>query len=269
MIRVDGMSVFAHSAPTVEGEVLFLHSAPTSSDDWVDLLALTGGWAPDLPGFGRSDKGGNLDYSFTAYVDFAERLLDVLELDTVAVVGHGWGAAIGLGLAQRRPSRVSRMALIDAVTLPEGFRPPGIVRWTRRPLIGELLMGSVTRALLARWLRRGTIRPDAWPEEALDRVWRQFDQGTQRAILRLHRSVGEAGLAHARAGLEGLTMPILIAWGTQDPWLPVALADACAKQLGATRIERIAQAGHWPWLDRPELNARLAQWIIGRPSPPP
>ena len=46
-------------------------------------------------------------------------------------------------------------------------------------------MGAITKGLLARMLRRGSVRPDAWPDARVDAVWEQFDQGTQRAILRL------------------------------------------------------------------------------------
>ena len=45
-------------------DVLYLHSVPTSSDDWRELLAVTGGIAPDLPGFGRSGKAGREVRSF-------------------------------------------------------------------------------------------------------------------------------------------------------------------------------------------------------------
>ncbi|HEX4447787.1 MAG TPA: alpha/beta fold hydrolase, partial [Polyangiaceae bacterium] len=139
-IEIAEASVFYRRAPARDTEVLYLHSVPTSSDDWLALLELTGGLAPDLPGFGRTDKPGNLDYSLTAYVLFVERFLDALDVRKVVLVGHGWGAAIGLLFAQRHPGRVTRLAIIDAVPLLEGFEWPAIVRWTRRPGLGELIM---------------------------------------------------------------------------------------------------------------------------------
>ena len=128
--------------------MLYLHSVPTSSDDWRDLVALTGGIAPDLPGFGRSGKAANYDYSLTGYGRFVEELLDVLAIPRVTIVGHAWGAAAGLVFAQRHPERIERLALIDPVPLLDGFRWPGIVRWWRRPGVGELVMGSVSLVML-------------------------------------------------------------------------------------------------------------------------
>jgi pimeloyl-ACP methyl ester carboxylesterase len=259
-IEVAGASVFYRRSPGGDPEVLYLHSIPTSSDDWTELLGLTGGVAPDLPGFGRSSKAGNLDYALSAYVAFVENFLDALEIERVILVGHGWGAAIGLIFAQRSPERVDRLAIIDAIPLLEGFAWPGIVRWWRRPVIGELVMGSVNRWLLARALRSGSASPQAWSEPRIHAVWAQFDQGTQRAILRLHRSVDERALARAGESLETLEQPALVVWGEQDPWLAPAFADAYGRRLPAAIVEHVPGAGHWPWLDKPELIARLTRF---------
>ena len=266
-IEVAGASVFYRRAPAHTSEVLYLHSVPTSSDDWQALLELTGGLAPDLPGFGRTSKAGNLDYSLPGYAMFVERFLDALAVPTVAVVGHGWGAAMGLLFAQRHPQRVTRLAIIDAVPLLDGFAWPAIARWLRRPGIGELLMGSVNRWLLARLLRHGSATPEAWPDGRVNAVWDQFDQGTQRAILRLHRSVDTAALAAAGAGLAALEQPTLVVWGERDPWLAVTFADAYGRRLPDATVERIPGAGHWPWFDQPALAERLAGFAMGASGP--
>ena len=247
-------------------DVLYLHSVPTSSDDWRELLALTGGIAPDLPGFGRSGKAANNDYSLAGYAGFIEELLDALALPRVTIVGHAWGAAAGLVFAQTRPDRVDRLAIIDAIPLLEGFRWPGIVRWWRRPGVGELAMGSLTRWLLARMLRRGSVTPAAWPDSRVDAVWEQFDQGTQRALLRLHRSVDEGSLAAAGSGLDTLNRPALVVWGEADPWIPPSFADAYARRLPSATVARVPDAGHWPWLDAPQLSERLAAFATN-PEP--
>jgi pimeloyl-ACP methyl ester carboxylesterase len=258
--EVAGAPVFYRRAPARDSEVLYLHSVPTSSDDWLALLELSGGVAPDLPGFGRTSKAGNLDYTLSAYALFVEHFLDALDISEVALVGHGWGAAIGLLFAQRHPERVTRLAIIDAVPLLDGFEWPAIARWLRRPGVGELIMGSVNRWLLARILRKAGATPGAWPDTRVDAVWDQFDQGTQRAILRLHRSVDAADLAASGDGLDGLKQPALVVWGDQDPWLAPAFADAYGRRLPHAEIAHVTGAGHWPWLDDPALAQRLASF---------
>jgi pimeloyl-ACP methyl ester carboxylesterase len=260
-IQVGGASVFYRSAPATGGTALFLHSAPTSSDDWTPFLERSGGIAPDLIGFGRSTKAHNLEYSFDAYASFVAELLHTLGVERVTLVGHGWGAAIGLVFAQRHPERVERLVLCNALPLLDSFRWPSLVSWLRRPVIGELLMGATNRRRLAKTLRRGSARSEAWSEERIDAVWAQFDQGTQRATLRLQRSVDERGLAVAGAQLTELEQPALVVWGARDPWLGPAWADAYAARLPHASLELVADAGHWPWLDQPAVIDRVAEFL--------
>jgi len=254
-INLDESPVFYRSTNAPGVPVLYLHGVPTSSDDWVEFLARTGGLAPDLIGFGRSGKGGHLDYSLAGLTGFVERFLAEVRADAVKVVAHDWGVAVGLTLAGRHPERIERLVLLNAPPLFEGFAWPRLVKWWRSPLIGEGLMGSTTRGMLARTLRHGSVRPDAWSDQRIASVWDQFDQGTQRAILRLVRShVVEPKPATSRT-------PTLVIWGDRDPWYPPALADAYAARLSGSTLERLSDAGHWPWLDRSDLVERVATFL--------
>ncbi|HEY1518637.1 MAG TPA: alpha/beta hydrolase [Solirubrobacteraceae bacterium] len=259
-IKLDESPVFYRRATEAPGvPALYLHGVPTSSDDWIEFLARTGGIAPDLIGFGRSGKGGHLDYSVEGITRFVERFLAEVHVDEVKLVAHDWGVAVGLALAERHPERVARLVLCNAPPLVGGFEWPRLARIWRTFPIGEALMGSTTRGMLARALRHGSVREDAWPDSRVAEVWDQFDQGTQRAILRLVRSAGEDSLGSGDAG--GQPPPTLIIWGERDPWYPPALADAYAAHLPGARIERIPDAGHWPWLDREDVVERIAAFL--------
>ncbi len=260
-IELAGSPVFYRRVPATGTPVVYVHGAPTSSDDWLPFLELTGGLAPDLLGFGRSGKGGNLEYSLPAYVGFLESFLRATEVDELSLVGHGWGGAIALAFALGAPERVRQVAIIDAVPLLPGFEWPRSVRRLRQPAVGELIMGSIGRRWLARSLRSGTVTPEAWSEERLDAVWEQFDQGTQRAILRLYRSIDPEGLAAAGAGLDELDVPSLVVWGEEDPWMPPAFAESYRHHLPRAELHRVSGAGHWPWLDQPSVVDRVAAFL--------
>ena len=247
--------------------VLYVHGVPTSSDDWIPFLERTGGIAPDLSGFGRSGKAGNLDYSVGGISDFLARLMTELEVDRVRLVVHDWGAAIGLAFAQRSPERIERIVIIDGVPMfpSDGVHWHLAARMWERPLIGELVMGAITKWLLARTLRDGGTRPDAWKSERIDTIWEQFDQGTQRAILRLTRSATMDELATAGSGLATLGAPALVLWGEQDPWLDPGIGATYAEVLPDATLERIPDAGHWPWMDRPAVIDRVVAFLDERP----
>jgi len=267
--QLDDSPVYYRTAsPMPDATPLYLHGIPTSSDDWIEFLARTGGIAPDLIGFGRSTKGGHLDFSVDGLVDFVEDFLTHVDVNDVQIIGHDWGAAVGLKFAQRHPDRVHQLVLCNAPALIEGFEWPRVVRWWRTRGVGEMLMGATTRTLLARTLRQGCVDSGAWSDARINAVWSQFDQGTQRAILRLVRSadenmLGDSGLYAEEGGVAhengaGRARETSLIWGEEDPWYPPALADAYAARMPGARVERVAGAGHWPWLDRPEVVERVA-----------
>jgi pimeloyl-ACP methyl ester carboxylesterase len=267
-IELDGQPVHFRTAPPAAAAApgaataVYLHGAPSSSADFIPFLERGGGIAVDLQGFGRSGKGGHLEYSLDALAGVVERLLDARELERVAVVGHQWGGAVAVVLARRSPERVQRLALIDPVPLLPGVRLPRLARVLRTAGLGELALGAVGRPVLARILRRGAVTAGAWTQQRLDEVWSEFDQGTQRALLRVHRASGEDELAAAGGhGLASVQAPVLILWGEHDPWLDPSYAEAYARALPAATAEVVAAAGHWPWLDRPEVIERVVEFL--------
>lgn len=122
-------------------------------------------------------------------------------------------------------------------------------------------MGSVTKMVLYRALRRATANPEIWTDERLETVWDQFDQGTQRAILRLHRAGGPEQLAAAGLDLEQLDMPTLVVWGEQDPWFEPEYAEAYGQRLPRATVTRLPEAGHWPWLERQEVAEQIVAFL--------
>jgi pimeloyl-ACP methyl ester carboxylesterase len=260
--EIDGLPVFWRSAATAQGSapVLYLHGVPTNSDDWLPFLERTGGLAPDLPGFGRSGKPGSLNYTIAEYDRFIEAYLDHVGVERVKLVVHDWGA-VGLAFAQRLPARIERLAVINAVPLLPGYRWHRTARIWRTTLLGELAMGATSRATLKLASREANASsgpmPDAWLASIVD----HFDQGTQRAILRLYRSSPAAVLAAAGAQLGDLRMPALVMWGTKDPYIPARFAGEYAAALGGAELLEVSDAGHWPWIDRPELIERLAVFL--------
>jgi pimeloyl-ACP methyl ester carboxylesterase len=263
--ELDGLPIFWRDAPAPEGvddaaPPLYLHGVPTNSDDWLVFLERSGGIAPDLPGFGRSGKPGSLKYTIEEYAQFLERFLDFLELERVSLVVHDWGS-VGLAFAQRHPRRVARLVIINAVPLLPGYRWHRVARVWRTPLIGELMMGSTGRYTLRRASAESNFSPGPLGEAWLDTVLDHFDQGTQRAILRLYRSSPSDVLAAAGADLNLLTMPALVVWGAADPYIPARFGSDYARALPNAELVEILDAGHVPWLDRPDVIDRVTEFL--------
>jgi pimeloyl-ACP methyl ester carboxylesterase len=231
--------------------ILYVHGVPTSSDDWLPLLERVGGIAPDLPGFGRSSKRGDGDFTLDGYARFTGAFVDALGLDRVRLVVHDWGGA-ALAWAAAHPERIERLAVVDAVPLLPGYRWHRVARLWRTPVVGEVAMGLTSGPVLRR----------ALPGDLGARAAPLFDQGTQRAILRLYRSAPPERLAAAGAGLAALRdVPTLVLWGERDPYLPARFAHDYAAALGAGDPLVVAGAGHWPWVDDRRALDALAEFL--------
>jgi pimeloyl-ACP methyl ester carboxylesterase len=261
--EIDGLPVFWHSATGADDSgppALYLHGVPSSSLEWRPFLERGGGLAPDLPGFGRSGKPGSRSYTIAEYDAFVERFLDHLGVERVKLVVHDWGA-VGLVFAQRLPARVERLVIVNAVPLLPGYRWHRTAKIWRTPVLGELAMGTTSRFTSRLASRESNVTPGPMPDQWLDDVLAHFDHGTQRAILRLYRSSPPDVLAAAGRDLGALEVPALVAWGMKDPYIPSRFAREYAQALPRAELVELEDAGHWPWLDRPDLVDRLVGFL--------
>ncbi len=239
--------------------VLYLHGVPNTGGMWEPFLARTGGLAPDLPGFGASGKPGDFDHSIEGYADWLGEFISAHGIDRYSLVCHDWGA-VGLALAQRQPHRVERLVLLDAVPLLPGYEWHAWARRWRRFGVGEMAMGFTFKWILRRELRLPDGSP--YPESELDEIWRHFDHGTQRAILRLYRSAPPTVLEGAGAQLGELTCPSLVVWGGADPYLPEHFAHDYAAALGGeTTVMTVPGGGHWTWHGDPSVIDSVAGFL--------
>ncbi len=258
---IDGQPIFWRSGASAGTPPLYLHGVPSNSDGWNDFLALTGGYAPDLPGFGRSSKRGDREFTVDGYSRFIEWFCEHHGLERVQLLVHDWGA-VGLRWAQLHPEQVERLVIINAVPLLPGYRWHRLARAWRTRGVGELLMGSSNRFVSKQLSREANVTPGPLPDSFLDSVDAHFDEGTQRAILELYRTSPETRLTELGNQLGLINCPALIIWGDQDPYIDARFADAYAAALGGpSEVIHLDDAGHWPWFDRPDLIERVATFF--------
>jgi pimeloyl-ACP methyl ester carboxylesterase len=246
--ELDGLPVRWLRAPGDDPPILWVHGVPNSADLWRPFLERAGGIAVDLPGFGRSGKPADGDYSAAGFAAFLERFLAWQGIERVRVVAHDWGApALLLG------DRIERAVAIDVVPLLAGYDWHWVARLWRRRGIGELTMAMTSRMSLR---RLGRV-----PPELIDDVMRHFDHGTQRAILRLYRGADPGVLADAGERLRDLRCPVLVLWGEDDGYIEPGWAARLAAALPDAHARVIPGAGHWPWTDRPELVDEVVAFL--------
>jgi pimeloyl-ACP methyl ester carboxylesterase len=257
-VRVDGVNspVLTAGPPGAPEAVVFVHGNPGSGRDWESLMAAVGSFArclaPDMPGYGNADKPNDFDYTTDGYARHLGGVLTELAVRRAHLVLYDLGGAWGLAWAAKHPASLASLSLINIGSLP-GYRWHRFARLYRRPILGEIMLTTITRPGLALLLRHGN--PRGLPGAFIDGVVRQYrDAGTRRAVLRFYRATPDLGAVTERAALalRDANPPTLVIWGAQDPYVPVRYAEIQREFFERAEIVTLPRSGHWPFVDDPE-----------------
>ncbi len=254
-----------------EGEgpvVVLFHGEPTWSFLWRKVMPplLERGYrvvAPDLPGFGRSDKPTELDwYSYDRHVEAATWLLEQAGVREATFVVHDWGGPIGMRIASERPEMCSRIVVMDT----------GIFNGRQRMTDAWVTFRDFVRR--TEDLPVSMLVKGACAIEPADDVVAAYDApfpdaaskaGARAFPLMLPTSPDDPGAAEGGAAADGIRtrgMPSLCLWADSDPIIPLTTGHAVAERLNLTPPETIENASHFLQEDQGEvIGHRIAAWL--------
>jgi pimeloyl-ACP methyl ester carboxylesterase len=243
--------------------VLLLHGWPTSSFLWRRVmpgLAAAGCRviAPDLPGFGASDKPAGVRYGFELHERAIDGLLDVLGVDTCALVVHDLGGPVGVHWMLGRPGRVTRLGLLNTLLYPE-FDPSvaEFVTALSTPGPRERLTSAEG---LTDVLRLGLADPAALTVEALAGHLAPFRTDADRlALARAGIELGLDGFRDIAAAMPSLELPVAAIYGAQDRILPdvARTMGRVVRDVPHATVTELAHCGHFLQEEAPQELARL------------
>src|SRR5256884_313911 len=267
---VDGVRVAYVEAGPADGEpVLLLHGEPSWSFLYrtvMPVLAEAGfrAIAPDLIGFGRSDKPAAIgDHSYARHVEWVRAFaFDQLNLRRLTLVGQDWGGLIGLRLVAEHPDRFARVVAANTGLLTGDQAMPEV--WLRfREVVRTTPVLSISRLVQSgcqKKLAKGVLAAyDApFPDES-------FLAGPRAMPGLVPTSPNDPATAANRAAWERLAAwdkPFLVAFSDRDP-ITAGMAPILKSAIpGAAGLEHpvITGAGHFLQEDEGE---RLGEAIVG------
>ncbi len=209
-IKVKGRRV--HYLKAGKGKpVVLVHGGASDSREWRPVMEKYSDrytfYAPDLPGFGKSDRDPK-GYYLADFSDFLIGFIDLLKLEKPALVAHSLGGRTAMDVALQRPEDISKLILIDSSGL------------------GEMSPFGAVLFYFFLYLRDILRKPQPFPKFLV----KEGDNWNE---------IGDEGL-------KNIKVPTLLIWKRTDPYLSVRQAKHAQKLIPGAKLEIIKGYGHAP-----------------------
>lgn len=244
--------------------VVLLHGTPFSSYVWRGVARALAHrhqvFVWDMPGYGASEKADGQDVSLAAQGRVFTDLLAHWGLGEPAVVAHDFGGAVALRAHLLHDARYRRLALVDPVALaPWGspfFRLVG-----EHSTVFDQLPPALHRALVREYVSSASS-PGLHPA-SLDRLVEPWlGDGGQAAFYRQIAQADQRYTDEVQDRYGSVGIPVLVCWGAEDTWIPLAKGEELASRIPGARLTTIPGAGHLVQEDAPaELTAALLAFL--------
>lgn len=259
-----GAAAAAYRVVGTGPDVLFVHGWPVSSATFRLLLPYLVDHVTchlvDLPSAGSSRFDADTPMSIGQHIETVRRVVDLLELDAVAVVGHDSGGLIARHAMVGDP-RLRAMGLINTEPSDPSWRFKSFIAARHLP---GLSAGLGWVAGKPRLVRSKAVFGDAFADRSLLGgefaeffLERLHESKLHRdAAVKLLRSFDMQHVSDLPGVHRRLDVPVQLVWGDKDPFFPVARAKAMVAEFPDARIEVIEGAGLFSHEERPADVAR-------------
>ncbi|QHS11092.1 alpha/beta fold hydrolase [Sinimarinibacterium sp. NLF-5-8] len=238
--------------------VLLLHGSGPGVSAWANWRTVLPALAqqrrvlaPDLSGFGFTDRPAGQVYTLDHWVAHAVGFIDALELPQVDLVGNSFGGALALALAIRHPQRVRRLVLMGSVGVPFTLTPGLDAVWGYTPSLDNM------RALLDLFAYDRSRVTDELAELRYQASIQPGFQESFSAMFPAPRQRGVDALASAEADIRALTHETLVIHGREDRVIPLSNALTLADWIVNAQLHVFGRCGHWTQIEHSGRFARL------------
>lgn len=276
-ITVNDITIHVVTAGPSDGTpVVLLHGFPEFWYGWRHQIPalVDAGYrviVPDQRGYNRSEKPSGIEaYTIDSAVADVLELIAVLGYDRAHFVGHDWGAGVVWQILLRHQQQVMNAVTMN-VPHPEVFRefltrkPSQIVKswyifFFQLPRIPELLLSADDWRGL-RWFIDTSNQEETFTASELEmyrEAWSRPDAFT--GMINWYRAMVQETVNEPPSVM--IDAPLLLIWGTQDPYLRSEMAQQSMEYCSNGRLERIPEATHWLQHEVPcRINDRLLSFL--------
>ncbi|CAG1017908.1 2-hydroxymuconate-semialdehyde hydrolase [Burkholderiaceae bacterium] len=208
--------------------------------------------APDMVGFGYTERPEGQRYDMDAWVAQAVGVLDALDIERTDLVGNSFGGALALALTIRHPQRVRRLVLMGSVGVPFAITPGLDAVWGYTPSFEAM------RSLCDLFAHDRHLVTDELARLRYDASIRPGFQESYAAMFPAPRQRWVDAMASPEADIRRIAHETLVVHGREDRIIPLANSLTLAQWIARAQLHMYPHCGHWTQI---EHAARFAQLV--------
>lgn len=248
--------------------VLLIHGSGPGVSAWANWRPVLPGLsqtfrviAPDIVGFGYTERPDDVEYSMRTWVDHLTALLDALELPKVSIVGNSFGGALAMHLASRSPERMNRLVLMGSAGIDFPISDGLEAVWGYEPSVANM------RALLDIFAHNPALATDELAQLRYEASVRPGVQEAYAAMFPAPRQAGVDALALTDDAIRALTPETLVIHGRDDQVIPVSNSIRLNNLIQRSQLHVFGQCGHWVQIEHCDRFTKLVADFLGEPRP--
>ncbi|WP_068636205.1 alpha/beta fold hydrolase [Thauera butanivorans] len=216
--------------------------------------------APDMVGFGFTERPAGQRYDMDAWVAQAVGLLDALGIERTDLVGNSFGGALALAIAIRHPQRVRRLVLMGSVGVPFEITPGLDAVWGYTPSFENM------RAIMDYFAWDRSLVNDELAQLRYQASIRPGFQESFAAMFPAPRQRWVDAMASREADIRALPHETLVIHGRDDRVIPLATSLTLADWISRAQLHVFGRCGHWTQIEHAGRFARLVGDFLAEAS---
>ncbi len=250
--------------------VILVHGFASSSYTWLSLVRLLpSGFryiAPDLKGFGRSDKPRDKNYSAYDQAKLLAGFINKLDLNDAVIIGHSFGGIVSLIslISDDIKNRAAGLVLIDTVAYLKHI--PDFIAKLRIPVRNMLgLELSPPRELVGRALGEAFYDRSKITEEMISAYAENLRlPGAKRSLIRSASQFVSGDIKRIHEKFNLIRVPALVIIGRDDRLIPAEESYALKREIPRVELKVIPRCGHSPQEECPRETAAIISEFLAK-----
>lgn len=237
---------------------LFIHGSGPGVSAWANwrlvfphVASKLRAIAPDMVGFGFTERPAGTEFGMQTWIDQAIGLLDALDIGQADLVGNSFGGGLAIAMAIRHPERVRRLVLMGSVGVPFELTPGLDAVWGYEPSLENM------RKLLDLFAFDRSLVNDELARLRYDASVRPGIQESFSAMFPAPRQRWVDAMTSPEASIRALPHETLIVHGRDDRIIPVQNALTLSNWIERSQLHVFGRCGHWTQIEHAARFSRL------------